>query len=265
MAIQWDSLHFYTNQNQVQVADLLHDHLDMMGYRLYDPFTGLVSQAYTQRVQAFLDGGREGWFRLIGAFPLDLSARLSRSGLVLHIHVSDEDANVHVFVNERPQAFSALQPHLQAGYTIAHLHQAILGGGQSAQHKPAETIPVSVLPQEVQQMAKDVNPNQMNRMFNKLMGQVSRAMGDKSASAKALLAPTVPDWSHGLGGNIRAFMDCLHIPSDWHTPDFITLRDAYMAHHRFQRNPKATRLPGDNEVMNAVPNALSYTPIYAGK
>jgi hypothetical protein len=265
MAIQWDSLHFYSNQTQVQVGDLLFDHLDMMGYRLYDPFAGLISQAYTHRVQTFLDGGQSGWFRLLGTFPLDLSARLSRSGLVLHLHLTDEDADVHVFVDAKPQPFSALQHHLRAGYTIAHLHQAILGGGQSPQSKPAETVPVSALPDDVQQMAKAVNPSHMNRMFNKLMGQVSRAMGDKSASAKALLAPTTPDWSHGLGGNIRAFMDCLNIPSNWHTPDFITLRDAYMVHYRLKRNPQASRLPGDAEAMNAVPDALSYMPIYAGK
>lgn len=265
MAIQWDSLHFYTNQTQIQVADLLRDHLDMMGYRLYDPFVGLISQVYTQRVQSFLDSGQDGWFRLIGGFPLDLSARLSRAGLVLHIHITDQDADVHVFVDDKPQPFSALQPHLRTGCTVADLHQAILSGGRTTPSQPDQTIPLSALPSDVQQMARGVRPDQMNRMFNKLMGQVSRMMGDKSASARALLKSTVPDWSQGLGGNIRAFMNCLTIPSNWHTPDFITLRDAYMAHHRFQRNPKAMRLPTDTEVMNAVPNALSYTPIYAGK
>ena len=59
-------------------------------------------------------------------------------------------------------------------------------------------------------------------------------------------------------------MDCLNIP-DWRAPDFVTLRDAYALHKRRQRSPNATLYPGDAEALAAVPDALTYTPIYAGK
>ena len=59
-------------------------------------------------------------------------------------------------------------------------------------------------------------------------------------------------------------MDCLRIPN-WRDPDFVTLRDAYALHERRRRSPKATLYPGDAETLAAVPDALAYTPIYAGK
>jgi hypothetical protein len=59
-------------------------------------------------------------------------------------------------------------------------------------------------------------------------------------------------------------MDCLRIP-DWRDPDFVTLRDAYALHKRRERSPNATLYPGDAEALAAVPDALTYTPVYAGK
>ncbi|MDX2076937.1 MAG: hypothetical protein SFZ02_10930 [bacterium] len=266
MAIQWDSLHFYTSLSQDIVARKLIGYLDDMGYTHYDPFNALTGKVYSEGIKTFLSSPRMGWIRLIGSFPLDLSARLSADGLVLHIHITDENADAHVFVDQKPKPFSALQPHLREGYTITDLHNAILRGEGATDKPVSDSIPMNVLPDDVQKMAKGVNPNQIERMMNKMIGQVSKVMGDKSASAKALLAPTQPDWSRGIASNIRVFMDCLKMSGNWNTPDFITLRDAYMAHHRYQRNPTAPRLPSDIEAMNSVPDALlAYLPIYGGK
>jgi hypothetical protein len=264
MPIQWDSLHFYTSQPHKQVATALANIITDMGYGIYDPFTIMQYKVYRQKVKFFVGMTTDGWVRAIGEFPLDVSAQLSMDGLVLHLHLTDETADAHVFVKGRPQPFSALQPHLRAGVTVAHLHDAILRGGQTPSRQ-TEAIPMNVLPEEIQAMAKGVNSNQVNRLFNKMMGQVNRVMGDKGDSAKELLSASVPDWTHGQGGNIRTFMSCLTIPQNWHTPDFITLRDAYMAHQRIEKNPSAQRLPSDTEAMKAVPDALSYIPIYGGK
>ena len=54
------------------------------------------------------------------------------------------------------------------------------------------------------------------------------------------------------------------MPSDWHAPDFTTLRDAYQVAERRQRRPNAGLYPGDAEALAAVPDALAYTPVYGG-
>ncbi|MDZ4670082.1 MAG: hypothetical protein SH821_04360 [Phototrophicales bacterium] len=264
MAILWDSLHFYTNENQATIAEKISSHLEAMDYTRYDPFNALTGRVYGQGIKTFLSTPHDSWSRLIGTFPLDLSAQLSSDGLVVHLHLTDQDADVHVFVDEKPKPFSALIPHLREGMTVTDLHNAILRGDHPKK-VIEDAMPMSALPDEIQKMARGLNPNQMNRMFNKMMGQVTRVMGDKTASARAMLAPTTPDWSNGLASNIRIFMGCLTIPKNWHTPDFITLRDAYMAQRRYSRNPNAPKLPSDTEAMSAVPDALAYLPIYGGK
>jgi hypothetical protein len=60
-------------------------------------------------------------------------------------------------------------------------------------------------------------------------------------------------------------MNCLTIPLGWISPDFVALRDAYQLHERRRRNPNAMLYPGDAEAMAAVPNALDYAVVYAGK
>jgi len=265
MPIQWDSLHFYTNQTPKQVASMIGTIITDIGYGVYDPFTVMQYKAYQHRIKLFLGGLTDGWIRAVGEFPFDLTAKLSEYGLVLHLHITDDSGDAHVFLNGRPQPFSALQPHLKQGLTVADLHEAILRGGKLSSSAQNEAIPMSALPPEIQQMAKGLNQNQINRLFSKMMGQVNRVMGDKASSAKSLLSPSMPDWSHGHGGHIRAFMDCLTVPQNWNTPDFISLRDAYMAMERMRRNPKATRLPSDDEAIKSVPDALTYIPIFGGK
>ena len=52
---------------------------------------------------------------------------------------------------------------------------------------------------------------------------------------------------------------------EWGNPDFVPLRDAYQVLSRLKRRPNATLYAGDQEAMDAVPNALEYRPVYAGK
>jgi hypothetical protein len=104
-------------------------------------------------------------------------------------------------------------------------------------------------------------------MFARLTGTtLKKAGGDDNAdAAHALIAAgQPPDWSAGGGAKISRLMGLLTVPHDWREPDFVTLRDAYQLHLRRQRRPNADLYPGDAEAMAAVPNALDYTPIYAG-
>ncbi len=98
-------------------------------------------------------------------------------------------------------------------------------------------------------------------MFARMSGTLARKAGD-SEEAREMLRQ--PDWNSSGGARIQALMHCLRIPA-WRDPDFVTLRDAYALHIRRRRSPTAVLYPGDAEALAAVPNALSYTPVYAGK
>ena len=42
------------------------------------------------------------------------------------------------------------------------------------------------------------------------------------------------------------------------------MRDAYQVHRLRQRAPRLMLMPGDKETLDAVPDALDYTPVYLG-
>jgi hypothetical protein len=99
-------------------------------------------------------------------------------------------------------------------------------------------------------------------MFARLSGNLAAKSAAGAGDTNALLRQ--PDWNSAGGRKIVALLGCLAIPG-WREPDFVTLRDAYALHARRQRNPSARLYPGDAEAMDAVSDALVYTPIYAGK
>jgi hypothetical protein len=112
-----------------------------------------------------------------------------------------------------------------------------------------------------------VDMQQAQKMFDLLsagLTQRSGNMGNETA-VQNLLQGDRPDWNSAGGVQIRALMDCLTVPPGWQMPDFVTLRDAFQLHERRRRNPNATLYPGDSEAMAAVPDALDYIAVYAGK
>jgi hypothetical protein len=125
---------------------------------------------------------------------------------------------------------------------------------------------LDALPDDVRAMAENLNPKQIDRMFGKWMKRVSKRLAGDEAGARALLRGDAVDWNSDGGRQIQALMACLDIPPDsWRYPDFTTVRDAYQLHLRRKRRPDARLLPGDAEAMQAVPDALDYTPVYMGK
>lgn len=263
MAIIWDSLHFSSEQSADTLTTWCAETITMLGYTLYNPFTALTGKAYAQSIRLFLSDCGGGWWRLIGEFPADLPAHLASDMTILHLHLRDTSAEVRVFADNTQRPLIALTDWLGTGYTLADLDRAL---AQTIPPPPPQAeMPLHALPDDVQRMAQGVNPKHMNRMFQKIMGGVSKVMGGNLTAANALLQPTLPDWGRDAGAKISTFMRCLNIPEGWHTPDFITLRDAYQLHRRLERHPNAPLLAGDREAMNAVPDALRYIPIYGGK
>jgi hypothetical protein len=118
------------------------------------------------------------------------------------------------------------------------------------------------LPEDVKAM--NTRPDQAQAMLDRLGGGLIRKAGGDESSAKAALQGHPPHWDSREGRRVAALLERLHIPN-WAQPDFVTVRDAYQLHLRRQLRPNAPLYQGDQETLDAVPNALDYRPVYAGK
>lgn len=236
------------------LAEPIRSALTALGYEFYDPFGLIPGKAYPQAVRLFVAPARGGWTRVLGTPDPALLLPLSQVAPCLFVQLDGADAQITVYADgavTSPEV--ALESHLRAPDCLDYepspsTNGAALGG-----------IALNALPDDVQALAQGVDLKQAESMFARLSGNLAAKTG---GDAGDLLRQ--PDWDSAGGRRIRALMDCLSIP-DWRAPDFVTLRDAYALHQRRQRSPNATLYPGDAEALAAVPDALTYTPIYAGK
>lgn len=273
MKVTWNSLHLSCDDHQI-VADALRQRLAALSYTLFDPFSAAPGKAYDRALRLFVSPARSGWVRLVGTATPDaplaelLLPDLSTTGTALALALAaDGTAQVQAAVDGAAvPAQDALRPHLRPGCTHANL-SAALAGRVSPQGDAATAgeVPLDLLPDDVQQMAGRLKAGQVERMFNRMMRGIGRSAKAQRAGAKGLLAEVRPDWRSPGGTMLRALMACLNLPDDWDQPDFVTLRDAYAMHRRLERTPNATRYPGDQEALDAVPDALDYLPIYGGQ
>ena len=252
----WSSLYLPCVDN---VAETLQDALKALGYQRYDPF-GLIpgKAAYPQAVRLFIPPASGGWTRLIGEADPALLPPLSLLAPCLSVELDGDQATFAAYnegeVSTPEVAF--------APYT--HEHDCIRLSLQKTEASNSASlggVSLDVLPDDVQALAGRVDLKQAGKMFNRLSANLAPKSGG-DPSARDLMRQ--PEWNSVGGARITALMDCLRIPN-WRDPDFVTLRDAYALHERRRRSPKATLYPGDAETMAAVPDALSYTPVYAGK
>jgi hypothetical protein len=244
----------------------LQEALEDLGYVAYDPFNGRLGKAYPKAVKMFVAPATEGWTRILGVSDARVIPAVSRLGMCLSMALVGEEGRVSVYQNGADvDVAKTLEPHLRAGLTIDDLKKA-LARPYPRPNKPArkQRIPVEVLPEEVQAMAKDLNPKRMDKMFDRFMNRFARRTPEEEAALREWMAGGQIDWDSPGGQRIRAVMACLTVPDTWRDPDFVTLRDAYQLHQRWQRLPDAHLLPGDGEAMAAVPNALEYLPVYGG-
>ena len=216
------------------------------GYVRYDPFNGLPGRAYPQAIRVFAAPAHKGWVRLLGEWDVALSELLSKTtSPVVWVKLEGSIGTVEIWQDGAQVALPALDsaPHLVP--------------------KPAERSWVDVLPPDVQ--ALNTHPQQAEKLINRLSTSLLAKSGgaDQQAAAAALLSGG-ERWDSPAGIHIVRVLSALGI-DDWRDPDFITLRDAYALQARRQRRPNATPLPGDAATMAAVPNALDFLPVYAGK
>lgn len=254
----WQSLHLCYSESPETIIQVIEDAFIEQGYTRYNPFDVVPGVAYPNAIRLFLDPTYD---RIVGNPTPPLAAALSRLGVVLSLTLIEETAEFVVYAaGQKAEPLPTLEPYLRDGFTATDLQNA-LSGSFTSDMKNDNIVPMDVLPDDVKQMATKLNPNQVNRLFNRIMKQ----LGIKGDEARNALTTQQTHWMSAGGKRLHAIMRCLAVSSTWYKPDFVSIRDAYLLQLRRQRNPKAHLYPGDAETLQAVPNALDYIPIYGGK
>jgi hypothetical protein len=238
--------------------------LTSLHYELYDPFALIPGEAYAQVVRLFVAPPADGWVRLLGQPDPRQFAPLSNRGLCLSLSLDGTEAQITVYRDgEETAPEIALLPYLRPGQSADALHHALLMADVPVKPpEPDDALPLDLLSGEIQSMAERVNMKQAQKMFDRITGNLLKS--DQSRAARDLIVGSGQDWNNAGGQRLRAVADCLTLPHNWREPDFVSVRAAYQLHLRRQRNPDARLFPGDVEVMQTVPDALDYTPVYGG-
>jgi hypothetical protein len=268
MASSFHSLYLPSVDRDTLIATL-RESLSSLGYTAFDPFALIPGKSYAQAVRLFVSPVVDSWLRVTGELDENLLPMISQNVLCLSISLSSADATIAVYADgarvEDPNAIvNALVPHLNSRSSADELRSILTENTANLRIHKDESLPIDALSGDLQSLAGQVDMKQANSMFARLSGQLmKKAGGDKNEAADLLKSGA--DWDSAGGRRIRALMTCLTVPDNWRTPDFVSLRDAYQLHIRRQRLPNARLYPGDAETMAQVPNALDFTPIYAGR
>lgn len=264
MTTSWDSLYLPSVEAEA-ILKTIQESLIALGYELYDPFGLIPGKSYPHTTRLFIAPHGEGWIRIFGFLDPQILPALSNTSLCLRLNLEDNEAVIETYANgAQVELLSALQPYVRPGRDLErNLNGPII--------LPAEQTTDSIfdsLPDDVQSLAGRVDRKQAAKMFDRLSGNLMKKVAgnesEKMSSAARDLV-SAPDWNSPGGQRIRALMSCLTVPANWREPDFTTVRDAYQLHARRRRNPNAMLYPGDAEAMEKVPDALNYTPVYAGR
>lgn len=243
-----------------------------MGYTAYDPFGLIPGKSYPYTVRLFVAPAINGWVRVLSDQPILPELIAQTGGICLSVALKNDDSIIHVYENgvllDDPVA--ALEPYLRPGQPVTEIRRALTEATFTVlppAEQPMAVLPIDALPADVQNMAKNLNPADIEKLSGKMLGNLFGKGGaqDDVNAAQALMAQQGINWNSAGGQRINLLMGLLTVPKNWREPDFVKLRDAYSLHKRRERKPDARLYPGDAETMQAVPDALAYTPIYAGK
>jgi hypothetical protein len=277
MTTRWHSLYWTLNllPRDTLIARLT-DALDAAGYTRYNPFGLIPSASYTDTVRLFVapSDANATWGRVLSAQPLPdaLIAAAFTDAVTVSADVTDTDATLAVYAEDGQPSRTPVTA--LAKYAGKVTLKAVFGGGtplplREVKADAPQVVPLDALPEDVQALAGDVDAGALKGMFDRVAGGMFKRTGGDSErdQARELLeqASRTPDWNTPAAVQVRQLLTLLWGDDGWMTPDFKTLRDAYALHARLQRNPQARQYPGDAESMAAVPNALDYHPLYAGR
>lgn len=250
-------------------ADALKAAARGAGFNPYDPFGSMPGLSYPTAIKAFaapFDLG--GWRAVIAsADPIPsaviASAAEALGAAALHLALSaDGRAEIAWFNGDPPPELARIidgdPPTIERFAVPAPASEA-----------PILALPIDALPEDARLalVTGQIDGTQAEKLFAKMSGAVAGKLGGggDAEAAKKLLQTAQIDWESGGGRRIRAALGLIGAGGALSLPDFTPLRDAYALHARRRRKPDAPLYPGDAEAMAAVPNALAYAPIFAGR
>jgi len=246
----WCSLFCATDQPP-RLADAIRAWLTAHAYLPYDAYDILPGASYPHAVKLFVAPAQQGgtgvwWTRVILAAPASgLAEALTLVGAC------------HEFI---------LNP--TTGNTSSTAGVAGIASPIAGIASPIAGVDPALLPADVRGLAGGIDLKQAGKMADKMLGSLGGKLNMSAADAagaRALLSNSGANWSSSSGATLSARAHDLGLPDDWRAPDFAVLSDAYAIHTRLRRSPTARLYPGDADARDAVPHALAYLPIFAGK
>lgn len=272
MSARWHAL-LIPLEDADRIETALREALAALGYEPYDPFPGGTGTppGLVDLARCFVAPPDEGWTRVLGevdpaALPA-LSAALEAP--LIEGWLADDEGGFAVWRDgTRDTSADALAAFLREGRSRADLDGAL----RSA---PAAQMGASALPPDIADLAeaRGVNPRQadklVRRLSGNLFGKLNRQAGggedDAQAQARVLLAGQMDVWASPAGQRVMAIAGVLALPPNWREPDLDAVRDAYQLRRLRARTPRLPLMPGDQQMLDAVPDALSYRPVYMGR
>ena len=275
MSARWHAL-YIPLEDADRVEAVLRAALADLGYQLYDPFSGGsgTPPGLIALVRSFVAPPAAGWTRVLGelddaALPA-LSAALD--GPLLQGWLVDGEGGFAVWRGGAGDASAdALAAFLRADRSRADLDEALRLPAPATGQRPGE----SALPPEIAHLAeaRGVSARQADKLVSRLSGnlfgklnrQAGGAEDDAQVQARALLAAQTDVWATPAGQRVLAIAAALALPPTWRDPDLDAVRDAYQLQRLRARTPRLPLMPGDQQVLDAVPDALRYRPVYMGR
>lgn len=272
-AQEWHSL-FLPLDDQARVAEALAAVLAARGFTRYDPFPGGSGLAFGWKARAryFVAPPRAGWTRILGACEPDvLTALVGALGVnLLYVWLDEEGGGVCAWTTGGcDHDADTLAGWLPPDASPKDLRLAMEGDVLAPPLEGAGPGVLAVpLPPELQEMAGEVDEREAEKLMDRLTRSVFGKLGEAGQQARADALGIVgagAAWNSEAGRRVRAVMSCLSVPEGWRDPAFEALSGAYQVARARQHDPAGGRLPGDDAALAAVPDALEYMPVYAGR
>lgn len=280
----WNMLYAATTDQSVVVAALIRA-LTVSGYQVYDAYSSAFPPVYAQVVRSFVARPVNGWTRILGEVDPAIVPLLSAEQPVLEARVtlgaSDTGAQASLAVwlhgraldiNDTSTQVTSSEPGWLASIIagIARLNAPKASASASSRPDTAATdrfVPREALPGSVRGLFDTLDPEQAGSLFDRMTASLASRFGRAQMdAARSMLQPRAIDWTAGQPAILAEILSGLYDGSlAWRDPDFVTLRDAYQLHIRQRERPGAPLYPGDAEALAAVPDALNYVPVYAGR
>lgn len=270
----WHSLYLPLD-DQSRAVDALGAVLTARGYTRYDPFPGGtgLSFGWKARARYFVAAPQDGWTRVLGACePATLTALVAElNSNLLYVWLDDDEGGgVCAWTADGcDHDADTLADWLHPDASLKDLQLAMEGDvlAPALDQSGPQVLAVPLTP-DLQALADKVDDRDAEKLMDKLtrsvFGKLGGAGKQAQADAQGMLGAGVP-WNSEAGRRIRAVMGCLSVPDGWREPAQEALTEAYGVARARQHNPEGLRLPGDDVALAAVPDALRYVPVYAGR